>query len=369
MMQEIKVIHTEWSGGWGGQEIRIINESLAIKQKYAVKIFIACKEDSQISIKARQAGLEVVHFDFKSSFDLKTIFALVKFIKQNGISILNSHSGKDTWVGGIAAKIAGIKFIRTRHLSNPINPSRLNFINSLADFIITTGSGVREAMIRDNRIKKDKISSIPTGIDDKEFDPNIYNKNECKELFGFEKDKIYIGMLGVLRSVKRCDLFLDIALKLHDDFKDIRFVIAGDGPQREKLQNFIDKNGMNGYARLLGHTKDSAKFLKAIDIFMLTSQNEGVPQALIQALLMQKACIATNVGSVKDLYDGSNFCLSDFDKDILALNLTSILKDNTKKEKFQTNARDFVKFHFTKDIMAQKIYKIYMDLLSGGSNN
>lgn len=360
----IKVLHTEWSDGWGGQEIRIISESLALKEKYGVNIIIACRSNAKIATKAKEAGLDVVFFDFKGAFDVKSIFALVKFIKQNNIDILNSHSGKDTWVGGLAAKIAGIKFIRTRHLSNAINSSRLNFINELADFIITTGENVKDAMIKNNRINPQKILSIPTGIDENKFNVALYDKNLNKEIFGISKDKICVGILAVLRGFKRHDVFLKIALNIHKKYPNVEFIIAGDGPQRKNLENFISQNKMNDYVKMLGHISKQAEFLSAIDIFMLTSDsNEGVPQSLMQALLMQKASIATNVGSVSDLYDGKNFKLVDFDEIKIKNELENLLNNKNERENLEKNAREFVKNNFTKDIMSDKIYQIYTNLL------
>jgi len=158
----VKVLHTEWSDGWGGQEIRIINEMLAVREQ-GVEVFLACTDHAQIKQKALDNNIKVFTLPFRGNADFKTLFGIKNIIKSNQIDIVNTHSGKDTWVGGLAAKLAGVKFIRTRHLSNPINPSRTNFINELADYIFTTGETVRADMINNNRIKPEKIQSIPTG--------------------------------------------------------------------------------------------------------------------------------------------------------------------------------------------------------------
>jgi len=160
----IKVLHTEWSDGWGGQEIRIINEMIAVREQ-GVEVFLACRDHAIIKQKALDNNIEVFTLPFRGNADFKTLFSIKNIIKSNQIDIVNTHSGKDTWVGGLAAKLAGVKFIRTRHLSNPINPSRTNFINELADYIFTTGETVRADMINNNRIKPEKIQSIPTLID------------------------------------------------------------------------------------------------------------------------------------------------------------------------------------------------------------
>jgi len=193
-MKKIRVLHTEWSDGWGGQEIRIINEMLAVREK-GVEVFLACRDHAKIKEKALQNGIKVFILPFNGSFDVKTILALKKIIKDYQIDIVNTHSGKDTWVGGIAAKLSKVKFIRTRHLSNLINPSRLNFINEWADFVFTTGESVKDSMIQNNRINPDKIISIPTGIDAAIFDKSIYNKKESRDKFGLQEDEIAIGMI------------------------------------------------------------------------------------------------------------------------------------------------------------------------------
>ena len=112
MNKTIRVLHTEWSNGWGGQEIRIINEMLAVREQ-GVEVFLACREHAVIHQKAEAQGIPVFCLPFKGNTDLITLFTLRKIICQHHIDIVNTHSGKDTWVGGFAAKLAGAKFIRT----------------------------------------------------------------------------------------------------------------------------------------------------------------------------------------------------------------------------------------------------------------
>ena len=185
MKKSIKVLHTEWSDGWGGQEIRIINEILLL-QELGIEIYLACREHSVIKKKAQENNIKVYSLPFNGNTDIRTLLKLRRIIVLNKINILNSHSSKDTWVGGLAAKLAGIKFIRTRHLSIPIKKSRLNFINSLADYIFTTGESVRLEMINSNRIEPKKIESIPTGIDSSKFDPKKISREKCRALFNID---------------------------------------------------------------------------------------------------------------------------------------------------------------------------------------
>ena len=350
----MKVLHTEWSDGWGGQEIRIISEMEGVREK-GVDVLLACRENSKILNEAKKRNFKVYTLPFRGNFDLKTILLLRKIIKKEKIDIINTHSGKDTWVGGLAAKSAGAKFIRTRHLSNRINPSRLNFINELADFIITTGSGVREDMIKYNRIDPNKIISIPTGVDENIFDPSKYAKNSLRKKFNF-KNKIVIGALGVLRKVKGHIHLIEAAKELLKKYENIEFAIAGEGPLKKSLQEEI-KDIKN--FRLLGH-QNAYEFLAAIDIFVLPSLNEGVPQSLIQALMMNIPSVATDVGSVKDLYFENNFLLAKSKDSKDLADKISILIENPQSK----NTREYMIKNFSKNVMIDKVLDVYKKVLN-----
>ena len=367
MKKTIKVLHTEWSDGWGGQEIRIINEMIAVREQ-GVEVFLACTNHAQIKQKALDNGIKVFILPFRGNADFKTLFGIKKIIQENQIDIVNTHSGKDTWVGGLAAKLAGIKFIRTRHLSNPIKSSRSNFINELADFIFTTGEGVRIDMITNNRINPEKIQSIPTGIDADIYDLNNFARQACRDLFQFQNGQIVIGIIAVLRQFKRHDRFLNMARNIIDNNpdKDIHFVMAGDGPQRENLSNMIIDLDLQSHVSILGHVSNVPELLQALDVFVLTSDSgEGVPQSVMQALLINTAVVSTNAGSTKDLYHKDNFILIDKDSQ-KELNeaCNKLINNQDLCDQYASNSRNYVLDNFSKVRMTEKIMKVYSNLMS-----
>ena len=362
MNKTIKVLHTEWSDGWGGQEIRIIGEMLAVREQ-GVEVCLACRAHAAIKQKALEHQIPVFTLPFRGNADFKTLFALRKLVKQHGIDIINTHSGKDTWVGGLAAKLSGAKFIRTRHLSNRIRANRTNFINELADYIFTTGESVRADMIKYNRIKPERIQSIPTGIDAEVFDPALYNRRVCREQFDLQAGEIVIGIIAVLRQFKRHDLFLEMAKTLIGQYPDKKlvFLIAGDGPQKDNLVTMAERLGLVSQIRFLGHVTQVPELLTALDIFVLSSDSkEGVPQSVMQALLMNKAVVATNSGSTRDLLGKDNFKLVDTHSQESLIKAVSDYIDNPKP----VDPRQFILDGFSKSVMTQKIVKIYQELVA-----
>ncbi len=357
----IRVLHTEWSDGWGGQEIRIINEMLAVREQ-GIEVLLACRDHAKIKQKAIENGIEVFVLPFKGSFDISTIFQLTKIIKNNKINIVNTHSGKDSWTGGIAAKLSGIKFIRTRHLSNKINPSRLNFINEMADYIFTTGESVKNNMVKYNRIKPEKIMSIPTGIDEDIFNPLKYNSQEEREALKIKDNEIAIGIIAVIRQFKRHDLFIEASSELLKKYDNLKFFIAGDGPRKMEMEQLVKNKKLQNNIIFLGHIDEPAKLLSALDIFALTSDSkEGVPQSVIQALLMNKKVMATDAGSTKDLYKDNNFLLIKTDDvNEIEKNLEIFINDKSNK---YSNSRNYIVNNFSKKIMTDKIIEIYDKLI------
>jgi len=361
----VKVLHTEWSDGWGGQEIRIIQEMIAIREM-GVEVFLACRKESVIYKKSLENNIQTFDLPFRGNLDLITMIKLIGIIKKNKINIVNTHSGKDTWVGGFAAKISKAKFIRTRHLSNPIKKSFFNFINRLADHVITTGEKIKKDMIENNNIIPQKIISIPTGPDQEIFDPKKLSKLESRSIFSIRNKEIAIGMLAVLRKFKRHDLFLNMAKKIIETCTEynFKFLIAGDGPQRENIENLIQDLGIKKNVKLLGHIDNQSNFLNALDLFVICSDSgEGVPQSLMQALMMDLEIISSDAGSIVDLYNNENFkIIRSGNQEELNDSVIDFVKraSNGFPKK---NTRQYMIQNFSKEQMTHKTLEVYKNLL------
>ena len=361
----ISVLHTEWSDGWGGQEIRIIDE-MRLLRGLGVAVSLSSKPHSQITRVARDDGFTTHDLPFRGMLDLVTVFRLARLVKRHRIDIINTHSGKDTWLGGMAAKRGGAKFIRTRHLSHPINPSRLNFINELADHVITTGDTVRDNMIRDNRIRPERISSIPTMPDHQKFNRENFDRNKERARLGLEPDHVAVGIVGVLRRLKRHDLFIEMAAAVHAELPNTRFYIAGAGPQEEALNTLVAQNKLEDIVKLTGHLADPAGLMAALDIYTQTSSGnmETTTQTVPQALLMGLPVVATDVGSIRQNLVEDNFILVKPDNaGALAEAVSRLACDHALRKRYANGARASVPADYAAEKMAKRVLEIYHQLL------
>ena len=142
------ILHTEWSSGWGGQEMRIVAEAAAFRDR-GYSMTMACQPDSQIFRRAQEAGIPVIAFPMKKGLRISTVLRARRLLREHAFDIVHTHSSVDGWNFGLAARLAGVPVVRSRHLSTPIRQSWSSSLvyMKLADRVITSGAAIRQAMI------------------------------------------------------------------------------------------------------------------------------------------------------------------------------------------------------------------------------
>ena len=166
----MRILHTEASNGWGGQEIRILRESEGMRER-GYQVCFAVTEGGKLAKRAREAGFTAYEFPIGRKYLLSAFMNLRKVIKKEKIDIVNTHSSWDSWIGGFAARSIGVKVIRTRHLSAYIR-SGLNskiLYGKLADAVVTTCESVAQVIRKQAGIEINRCRSIPTGVDPKKL--------------------------------------------------------------------------------------------------------------------------------------------------------------------------------------------------------
>ena len=296
-MVPLTILHTESSLGWGGQEIRIVRESVGMSKR-GHRVIIAAPFQSAIFKRAPGEGLEVLPAEFRKKSP-RSISQMVSLINQVRPDFVNTHSSSDSWVSSIAAKLSrrGSKIIRTRHLSTPISRSLLSRLiyDLLPEAVMTTGEEIRQRMIHVNGFRASKIYSVPTGIDLQRFNPE-------KTIPAFKTDSFAVGMVGVLRSWKGHLFFLKAIPEILKRVRDAHFYITGDGPQRENIENAIREMSLQEHVSLLGHREDVPEIMASLDLIVHPSYaNEGIPQSILQAFAMGKPVIASDIGAIREI--------------------------------------------------------------------
>src|SRR5690349_9434575 len=169
----LRVLHTEASLGWGGQEIRILTEARGVARR-GHAVTLAAPAESRIYQEASRFGVKAMALPIGRK-RLGGALALRRFIAAEGFDLVNTHSSTDTWLTALACRslASAPPIVRTRHISAPLpaNGATRWLYTRATDRIVTTGEKLREQMLRETGVAADRVVSIPTGIDLERFHP------------------------------------------------------------------------------------------------------------------------------------------------------------------------------------------------------
>ena len=295
----MRIVHTEASCGWGGQEIRILTEARGLMAR-GHEVRLLCPAEARIFAEAQRRGVPVDALPIGRK-NLRGARTLRRWLAAQAVDVLNTHSSTDSWLAALAcATLSGAPpIVRTRHISAPIpaNAATRWLYTRAARHIVTTGEKLRQQLIRDNGFPAQRITSVPTGIDTARFVPG--DRAAARRALGLDEAARYVGIVATLRSWKGHHHLIEAFAALAAP--DWRLLIVGDGPRRDYLAQRIEDLRLGGRVRMVGQQENVETWLQALDIFCLPSYaNEGVPQALLQAMLAGLPVLTTPVGSITE---------------------------------------------------------------------
>ena len=352
----MRIVHTESSLGWGGQEIRILSEAQGLAQR-GHDVRLLCPSNARIFSEAPNWGLQPVALPIGRK-TYRGYSALKEHFRSHPCDVVSTHSSTDSWLSALALRSLGCPYpmVRTRHISAavPRNPLSRWLYVSATSRIVTAGEALKKELVERNGFPAERIDSVPTGIDTARFCPG--DKTAARNILGLPVEKILIGIVATLRSWKGHRFLLEA---LPDE---AGLVIVGDGPQRQALEEQVARLRIEYKVLFAGNQRDVVPWLQSFDAFALPSYaNEGVPQALIQAMLCGLPCVTTNIGSMAELAIHEETALVVKPQDVPALRaaLTRLLRHSDLARSLGTAARAHCAGRFSYERMLDRMESIY----------
>jgi len=286
--------------------------------------------------------------------------------------VVNTHSSTDSWLAALGLRLFWVgkerppALVRTRHISAPVPnraPTRWLYTRATAE-IVTTGETIRQQLIREIGASPARVTSVPTGVDATQFDPG--DKQGARRILKLPQSVPLVGIVATLRSWKGHRYLVEaMTLLAH---REAQLVIVGEGPQREAIEAQIAELKLGHRVRLVGNQIDTAPWLRALDVFALPSYaNEGVPQALAQAMLIGVPCVTTDAGSIGELaiHDGTALVVAKQNAVALAAGIDRLLGNAALGARLAWSARDRVHSKFDLDTMLDQMESVFRRAADG----
>jgi len=268
------------------------------------------------------------------------------------------------------AKFLGYKVFWVEHLS--IRPWLLKsffkkrYLQKSGEVykIIVISNLIKKELMEDLDIPKEKIETIYDGVDLDEFhafDEKVI-ENEKKK-YGFFRGSKIIGYVGRLHEEKGLNILIDAFYQLSRRFDHLYLLLAGDGPERKKLERQVTHLDLEKKVLFLGYKEDIPLFLNLIDVFVLPSiTRESFGIVLIEAMACSKVVIASNLGGIPEIINNGvdGFLFNPGNEKELADLLSKALSDEKMVKEVEEKAFKKVKKYFSVDVMINKMEEAFL---------
>ena len=374
-MKLLHILHTEAAAGWGGQEIRVLQETRLLLER-GHRVSLVCQADSPLEERARpisSSRFHLIPISMKSALSLWVFLTLYRYVSKNNLDVIHTHSSVDSWLGGVVGKLSGVPVIRTRHVSLPVNdffPNHLLY-SYIPQRILTSGNMISDIVKQVRCVDSNKVVSIPAGVDLRKFDSEISGEKIREEL-KVDSNQILIGKIGVVRGWKGHNYFLEAIPLILKKIPYAKFVIVGDGPGFKEIKSKVKLAGIDNKVDLLGHREDVPEIMAALDVQVLASfAGEGTPQVIPQAFAMKTPVVATKIASIPDLLgQGERGILIEPENALsLAEGVLKLIRNPDIAKRLVENAYSFCLKELTVDKMMDSTIAIYEEVASSPQNN
>ncbi len=304
-MRPLSIVHTEASAGWGGQEIRILTEASGMLER-GHRVRLVAPPETAIANAAGRAGIPVTPLPIRRK-GLHDFWSMRRWLGagRTQVDVVNTHSSTDSWLAAIACATMRNPppIVRTRHVSTVINEgaaTRWLYAHATAH-VVTTGEALRRELTSRLRIPENRVTSVPTGIDLARFVPG--DKDAARRRLGMRQQPA-LGCIATLRDWKGHDYLLEAIALDRRGWSGWTIVVVGDGPHRPKLESHLAALSLGDLVQFVGQQDDVVPWFQAMDLVTLPSYGEeGVPQAIMQAMACGIPVVSTPVGAIPEAVD------------------------------------------------------------------
>lgn len=259
---------------------------------------------SPLHEKASDAGLPVFPLKISGEADALAILRLTLAMKRKRCRLVNFHDAHSVAVGSAAASLAKVPLrVISRRVDFPLKKnalSRRKYTKDV-DAIIAVSEAVKNVLVKGG-IEAKRIHVIPDGIDFSPYDEKSSKDYLCRE-FSFDRDDFLVGIVARLSDEKGHKYLIQASQYLRERTPKIKIVIVGEGPLRMDLDRQVKEIHGEDMVFFMGFREDIPQILKSLDVFVLSSEHEGLGSILMDAMACRLPIVATRVGGIPELIE------------------------------------------------------------------
>lgn len=321
-------------------------------------------EGSVYEHEARRRGLDVVRIHEQRSLDPGVLHQIVEQARQLGADILHTHGFRTDLFGLAAARRLRMPLVSTVHgwIANDFKGKVSTRLDKLilrwADHVIAVSDRTRRQL--GGWATDKRCTVIPNALRTERYRPSR-GAGAFRMAAGISSDEIVIANIGRLSPEKGQMPFLEAARDLLRRHRGLRFVLFGIGPDQDVLERFVAENGMTGAVLFAGYRADMDALYNELDLVVQSSFTEGMPNVILEALLMEVPVIATDVGGTDEVISGgkTGLLISSGDHEALVSAMERFLADRPRFQTMARQGREDVVLRFDHGRRVERLVAVY----------
>ncbi|MEW6074248.1 MAG: glycosyltransferase [Planctomycetota bacterium] len=299
----LAIAHVDAETGFSGGEVQVflLLDGLAARGHRSL---LVVPPRSRAAAEARRRGHPVAEVAMRSDLDLPAVLSLRSLLRRGAFDLVHLHTGRATWLGGLAARLAGVPALTTRRMDRPVRPGwRTRLVYRRLVRRAAAISPAVLARLRAGGVPAERLRLIPSAVDDSRLAAPPLAPGEraaVRAAFGADPDAPVLLALASLVPRKGLDVLLDALARLAPMPPGLRLWIAGDGPERGALEARARAGGLAAQVRFLGRREDAERLLAACDVLVLPSRREGLGVAALEGMAAGRPIVASRVGGLAE---------------------------------------------------------------------
>ncbi len=298
---------------------------------------------------------------------IRAAWQFQRFLRSERIDVLQTYFPDSTYFGIPIARVAGVPCrLRTRnnlgHWLTATHRILGRLLNALTTHTIVNCVAARSALLEHERPDPQGVYVLENGVDLERFAdvPPLRPKPPG--------ERLVVGLIGNLRVVKGIDLLVEAARRLRPHYPHVCFCVAGEGECRAALERLIRQHELTAHFELRGRVENVPAFLADIDVAVLCSHAEGMPNAVLEYMAAGRPIVATKVGAVADLLEDGVHGLVIPPRDVSALTgaLARLFSEDRLARALGEAARERVRQRYSREAMVRRFEEFYEAIASRG---
>lgn len=312
----------------------------------------------------KEVSIDVLNIPQNLILATLKVYKALRMLKPD---VIHCHNLQAHFFGGICAMLLPkTRVLITKHgqhIPSSGFTSKINKLTLQKSKIIGVSADITKLMQQWITKNHHPIEYIANGISLAPYQ-NPKQKEDAKKALGIEQNAFCIGIVARLAEPKDHLLLIDAIASLSQACPDIKLVIAGDGPLRNKIATYINEHQYQHTVLMLGERKDIANILNALDVFSLTSSSEGIPMTILEAMAASLPVIATDVGGIPQVVINkeTGFLVKDKDKHGLIKAIKQLFEQPKLRQEFGQKGYLFLKDNYSITQVVAKYESAYLNL-------